>query len=304
MNKFLIAGATGGIGKYLVNFLTQNNIEVVILSRNSNRSQTLFPNAYLYLEWRNPDELLEAIEQSDVIINLSGASIGSKRWTKKYRQEIYNSRIETTKTLVNLINKATSPKVFVSTSAIGIYPDLGEQEIDESFQTGNSFLARVCVDWENEAKKLNSKHRLIITRFAVVLKIDDIAIQRLLLAYKFGFGVTFGGGTNWFSWIHIKDLVRGILFLINNPNLSGAFNFSSPNPVRFIDFVKTVSEVLGKPLILNLPKLIPKIAFGKQSEVILSSAKVFPKRLIENNFTFEFDTIEKALEDILKDITE
>lgn len=295
--KILIAGATGGIGIRLSSFFKSYAHSVFTLTRNKEKAKELLPFADEHFSWK--DNWSKILPEIDAIVNLSGATIG-KRWNKKYKKEIYSSRIETTREIVNKLNNFNSKSItFFSTSAIGYYPDSGEEKIEETHEPGKGFLSKVCIDWENEALKLNSPHKLVIGRFGVVLKSDDIALKRILLSYKFGFGVVIGTGLQWFSWIHIDDLVELIYRSITDNNFQGIFNFVSPNPVRFRDFIRTIGKILNKPFILAIPDYLVKLAFGEQSEVLLASQRVIPKRLMELNYNFKHSEIEKALRNII-----
>lgn len=295
--NILIAGASGGIGIRLAKFLHSIGHSVITLTRNEERTKKLLPFAKENLSWKN--NWFEILPEIDAIVNLSGATIG-KRWNKKYKNEIYLSRVETTREIVEKLNEINSKSItFFSTSAIGYYPDCGDEIIDESHEPGQEFLSKVCVDWENEALKLKPPHKLVIGRFGVVLKSDDIALKRILLSYKFGFGVVIGNGLQWFSWIHIDDLLELIYKSIVDENFQGIFNFVSPNPVRFLEFIRAIGKILNKPFILALPDYFLKLAFGEQSEVLLASQRVIPKRLLELNYEFKYPEIENALKSII-----
>lgn len=297
--QVVIAGATGGIGQHLVPFLIERGCDISTIVRNVEKSESTFPRVRNHIHWSDDDSIYNVLCDSNAIINLSGASIGAKRWTKAYREEIYKSRIETTRILVQKLNEINIPKTYINASAIGFYPDFEDKLIDETISKGESFLASLCADWEKEAFSLNNIHRLVIGRFGVVLKPDDVLMKKVLASYKFGFGVVMGSGNQWFSWIHIYDLLNALLFSIENPKVQGVFNFTSPNPIIFSEVIRNIGKILNRPFVLNIPKYLIKLILGKQSEVILSSQRVIPKRLLELGFTFEFETIEKALRNII-----
>jgi len=295
--KILIAGASGGIGRALSQFLHNSGHSVLTLTRNPENAKQVLPFAEKHLSWNEAWETF--LPEIDAIVNLSGASIG-KRWSKKHKQAIYSSRIDTTREIVTKLNSFDGKSIaFFSTSAIGIYPSSEEEVLDENSELGTGFLAKVCKDWEKEAFKLKANHRLVVGRFGIVLKKDDVALQRILLSYKFGFGVVIGTGYQWFSWIHINDLVNLISKSISDDSFQGVYNFVSPSPVRYRELIKSIGKILGKPFILSIPDYIIKVAFGEQSEVLLSSQKVIPKRLLEINHKFKYNQIEEALRSII-----
>lgn len=298
MPKIIIAGATGGIGRRLVKYFYEKGYNPIPLVRNIKKSNQFFPFLKIHLEWNDTNSILKELYDSEAVINLSGASIGSKRWTKKYRQIIYDSRIITTRHIVSLLNQVSKPLVLFNASAIGIYPSLENEVITENIPPGSDFLAKVCKDWENEVSFLNPRHRFIIGRFGIVLKDDDLALKRILQTYKFGFGVVFDNGENWISWIHINDLLNAIDYSIEH-NLEGPINFVSPNPIKFNELVKSIGNLVKKNFIINFPSSILKIAFGEMARVILSSQKVIPQRLMSSGFSFRYPKIEEALQEII-----
>lgn len=299
MQNIIVAGATGGIGKQLVKYLFENGYQSIPLVRNIYKSKQIFPFLQNHIEWNDTNSILSALYSSDVVFNLSGTSIGTKRWSKSYRKEIYESRVLTTRKIVSLMNQASKPLVLFNASAIGIYPSLKDEYITEETLPGDNFLAMVCRDWETEVTFLNPRHRFIIGRFGIVLKEDDLALKKILLTYKFGFGIVFDRGENWVSWIYIKDLLRSITFAIEN-NLEGQINFVSPNPIQYYEFIKSIGTILKKPLVINLPSSLLKLAFGEMASVLLSSQRVIPQKLNSAGYTFEYPKIENALIEIIQ----
>lgn len=298
MPKIIIAGATGGIGRRLVKYYYEKGYNPIPLVRCIHKSNQYFPYLKTHLEWNDTNSILTELYDSDAVINLSGASIGSKRWTKKYRKIIYYSRILTTRRMVSLLNQVNKPLVLFNTSAIGIYPSSGGEDITENTPPGTDFLAQVCKDWENEVSYLNPRHRFIVGRFGIVLKEDDLVLKRILQTYKFGFGVVFDNGENWISWIHINDLLNAIEYSIEH-DLEGPINFVSTNPIKFNELVKSIGNLLKKNFIISFPKIILNIVFGEMASVILSSQRVLPRKLMSCGFTFRYSKIEEALQEII-----
>ncbi|MFN3305890.1 MAG: TIGR01777 family oxidoreductase [Candidatus Kapaibacteriota bacterium] len=296
--KVVIAGITGGIGKRLATYLHDRGNDIYSLTRNKENAQLSLPFCKEHFSWNENWERI--LPEVDAIVNLSGASIG-RRWNKKYKQQIYSSRIETTQAIVDKLNKFKDKSIgFFSTSAIGYFPNANDEIIDETAGPGSRFISRVCVDWEKSAQNLQSPHKLVIGRFGIVLKKDDIALQRILLSYKFGFGVVIGSGLQWISWIHITDLLELIFASLSDASFKGIYNFVAPNPVRFSDLISAIGKILNKPFMLSIPDYLVKLLFGEQSEVLLSSQRVVPKRLLEEKqYKFKYETIEIALREII-----
>lgn len=296
--KVIIAGITGGIGKRLASYLHEKGNDIFSLSRDKESALLSIPFCKEHYSWNENWERI--LPEVDAIVNLSGATIG-RRWNKKYKQQIYSSRIDTTQAIVDKLNNYTKKTIiFFSTSAIGYYPNSNDEVLDETTRPGSGFISRVCIDWENTALKLHTPHRLVIGRFGIVLKSDDIALQRILLPYKFGFGVVIGNGMQWTSWIHISDLLDLIYASLSDTSFEGIYNFVAPYPVRFRNFISTIGKILNKPFMLSLPDYLVRLLFGEQSEVLLSSQRVVPKRLLEEKqYKFKYETIEAALREII-----
>jgi len=235
---------------------------------------------------------LEKLSECDIVINLAGATI-LKRWSESYKKLLYSSRIETTKKVVEIINNSDRVKHFISTSAIGYYSD--GCECDESAKEGDGFLAKLAIDWEAEALKCNKLTTIL--RFGVVIDKNGGALKNMLLPFKLGLGGPICDGKMDMSFIDMMDLMRIYHFVIDN-KLCGIYNATSPKVTTNYEFTKMLGKLLHRPTIFPVPKFVIKLIFGEGSEVLLSSQKVYPKKLVENGFKFEYETIEKSLERI------
>ena len=231
---------------------------------------------------------VEKIRECDVVVNLAGATI-LKRWSENYKKELFSSRIETTKKVVEIINNS-DVKYFISTSAIGIYKN--NCSCDERGEFGDGFLSNLAKEWEKEALKCNKSTSIL--RLSVVLGKDGGALKNMLLPFKLNLGGTIGKGCNFMSFIDIRDLMRIYKFLIQN-RLTGIFNASTPFYTTNYEFTKTLAKALNKKAFFSIPPFILKIIYGEGAEVLLSSQKVLPKKLIEAGFEFKYPTIEKSL---------
>jgi uncharacterized protein (TIGR01777 family) len=237
---------------------------------------------------------LQKIKNCDIVINLAGKPI-TKRWNKNYKKLLYSSRIDTTKKIVEIINES-NVKHFISTSAIGYYKN--PCICNEDSENGNSFLAKLAKDWEEEAKKCNKL--TTIFRLPVVLG-NGGALGKMLNPFKFGLGAKIGDAKQMFSWIDIKDLINIYQFVIKY-QIDGILNISSPNSVTNLEFTNTLAKVLGTKAIFTIPKGILRFIFGEASEIFLANQDMKPKRLLELGYNFKYEDLEYSLKSIIKGI--
>jgi hypothetical protein len=242
----------------------------------------------------------DAIHNQDVIVNLAGASIFSK-WSDEYKKLIRESRVSTTRNIVEGIPSKPDKKIALfSTSAVGYYGFHGDEELDEDSPPGDDFLARLAIEWEAEALKANEKRaRVVITRFGIVLGEKGGALSQMIPLFKKYIGGPIGSGQQWFSWIHIKDLAEAFVFLMKRPEIPGPVNVCSPNPVRNKDLAKALGKALHRPSFFPAPGFMIKLVLGEFGSVILEGQRVLPRRLLKYGFTFQYPDIEKALQSIL-----
>ncbi len=300
--KVLITGATGLIGHELINLLLQKGIAVNYLT--TSRKKIVNESNYKGFYW-NPSlgEINEnAFDDVNVIVHLAGATV-AKRWSTSYKQEIINSRVDTTrllyKTLEKIDHKVTQ---IVSASAIGIYPDSLTKVYHESdLDIDNSFLGNVVKQWEDEVDLFKKIHISIAKiRIGLVLAKDGGALQEMVKPIKIGAGAAFGSGNHYQSWIHIYDLVAIFYHVIANKR-NGVYNGVSPYPVTNLVLTKTIAKILNKPLFLpNIPKFVMKFTLGEMHQLLYSSQYVSSRKLLDEDFQFKYASLEKALHDLLK----
>jgi uncharacterized protein (TIGR01777 family) len=298
----VIIGATGLIGQHLVSHLMSTGYYPIVVTRNISKGKKLFGESVQVVFWDGIDasSLTEIINGSKGVVNLAGESIAT-RWTKKKKETILKSRVNTTNTIVHAIKGCSHPpEVFIQASAIGYYPyDLIEQ-VDENGMVGNGFLSQVVMQWEKAADKVEDKSRLVIIRTGIVLSADGGFLDKILPPIKMFFGGWFGSGTQMLSWIHIDDHVNAIQFLIENNTVKGIFNLVSIEPLTYKQFVKQIGKNLKRPIWAPIPTFVVRLIFGQMAnEVILSSQNVLPQRLLALGFKFKFIRIEGALKDLL-----
>ena len=237
----------------------------------------------------------------DVIINLAGASIFT-RWTKREKRMIRETRILTTKNLVNALSDRRVDEItFISTSAVGYYGFHGDEELDETCGTGSDFLASVAREWEAAALEAERPGvRVLLCRLGIVLGRNGGALGEIIPLFQKGLGSRLGDGQQWLSWIHEDDLARLYLFLMERRELSGPFNCTAPGAVRNKDLTKVMGEVLGQPLFMPaVPGFMVRLIKGEFGNVLLKGQKVLPKRLLEAGFRFHFPDLRGALKDII-----
>ena len=303
MKKIVITGATGLIGRELCKSLFTRGDELTIFSTSVEKAKAVLPFAKEVVEWKNYDKDYSVyLEGKDAVIHLAGASVAGKRWNQSYKKEIYDSRINTTRNLVSSIEKCEQkPEVFISASAIGFYGEREDSILSETSSAGNDFLSHVCIDWENASEQLEMLNvRRAIVRTGIVLSTDDGALKKMLLPFQLYVGGPLGNGKQWFSWIHLADIISLYLFLLDNKNLKGIFNAVSPQPVQMKTFAKILGKVLRKPSLFPVPKFILKLVMGESASAILASQKVKPGALLEAGFKFNYEDLELALIDLLK----
>ncbi|HEY5687213.1 MAG TPA: TIGR01777 family oxidoreductase [Yeosuana sp.] len=300
--RVLITGATGLIGNEIIKLCHKKNISVNYLTTSKSKitNNTKYQGFYWNPKTKEID--LQCFKEVDVIIHLAGTTV-SKRWTSEYKKEILSSRLETTQLLVDSIkNNINQVKQVIAASAIGIYPDSLSNYYEESDSEGDaSFLSEVVKKWEAAIDTFSELNiRVAKIRIGLVLSDKGGALPELTKPIKLGLGAAFGSGRSWQSWIHIKDLARLFMYVLNH-NLTGTFNAVAPNPVTNQDLTKLCAKVLNKPLWLpNIPKFFMKLVLGDMHTLLFLSQRVSSKKIEEVGFNFKYHHLEPALEDLLK----
>ena len=301
--RILISGSTGLIGTQLGAFLETDGHDVHRLLRPSTKLHADQDPAKV-VKWNDhTGEILEgSLENFDVVIHLAGAGIGDKRWSKKRKKLIAESREIPGRNLSNALAELSSPpSLLMCASAIGFYDNRGDEDLDETSSIGDGFLAKICKKWEDAMKPASDAGiRTIIMRNGIVTTASGGMLQQILLPAKLGGMGPIGGGRQWQSWISFDDCIYAMHYLMNHENASGVFNMTSPNPVTQKQYAKTLGKVLRRPAFAPVPGFVMKILFGELGKsLILDGQKVHPKRLLELGFEFEHETLESALRDTL-----
>lgn len=297
--NILITGGTGFIGTELRDMLLQKGHYLTIITRSPKEYENETAKNQQFISWN--DDLVENMEETDAVINLAGSSIFGKRWTNEVKKKILNSRVDSTRQLVEAAKKAENPpEIMVSASAVGYYGDRGDDILTENEPAGNSFLSRVCVKWEGAASEIEDIGvRLATPRIGIVLDTGGGAMLQMLTPFKMGVGGPIGSGNQYFPWIHMYDLCRGLIFPLENENFEGSYNLNAPNPVTMNGFADKLGEVLRRPTFLRVPEFALNLVLGEAADPILESLRVQPKKLQQAGFEFRFPYVKEALADIL-----
>lgn len=296
MNTVLITGASGLIGTRLKENLVAKNYEVRLLSRSPRKGDYIWSPTDNYIDKK-------VFENLDTIIHLAGATI-SKRWTNRYKKELYDSRVNTVNLLFEKVKENNAQiKTFITASGVNYYGSETTQKIyTEKDSHSDDFLGNLCYDLENSAyrfHKLNS--RVCSVRTAAVLSAKRGMMGKLLPIFKLNLASPQGSGKQILPWIHLDDLVNLYIFLLENPQLEGAFNAVSPHVVNNQQFTLTLADCLGKKVLLpNIPTVFLKIIFGEMSSILLNGSTISPNKIVQSGFNFQFENLEKSLKDLLK----
>jgi len=301
--RVLVTGATGAIGSAVCDALLARGDEVVGLSRDPDKARGSNPTA----SWHVWDSTAErppaaAFHGVDAVVNLVGEEI-NQRWNDEVKKRIRESRIRSTKNLVDgMLAADPGPKTLVSGAAVGIYGlENGDRILDEDYPPGDDFLAQVVIDWETAAKEAGrGSIRVATIRTGLVLDPGSGLLKQLLPVFKLGGGGPLAGGDQYMPWIHIDDEVAMILWALDNPRISGPVNAGSPNPVTNRDFSKTLGRVLKRPAVFPAPKFaVAALRGGEVADFVVASLRAVPRRPLDNGFTFRHPELEPALRDLL-----
>ncbi|MDC8831747.1 TIGR01777 family oxidoreductase [Alteromonas gilva] len=290
-----ITGGTGLIGRQLIEQLHRQH-SITVLSRNANAARKALPGDVKVIA---DIDTLSDFNDFDAVINLAGEPIADKRWSEQQKYRICQSRWQLTSSIANKLDASDKPPaVFISGSAIGYYGRQGDTPITENnHQAHQEFTHEVCQQWESIAQSVSNTCRVCILRTGVVLAPDGGALSKMRLPFKLGLGGRIGSGKQYMSWIHIDDMVAGILFLLSQPELSGPFNFTAPNPVTNQTFIKAFASALNRPAFFPMPAPVLKLAMGEAADLLLTGQRVLPQKLQEAGFQFKYEDIDAAFAD-------
>ncbi len=301
----LVTGATGFVGKPLVRRLMKAGHTVTVLTRDPRRAAKLLPARVRCERWEPGRDGLDEnlLKGMDAVVHLAGEGVADARWSEARKRAIVASRVDSTRAIVDAVAKlpaAERPRCLVSTSAIGIYGDRGDERLEESSSNGEGFLADVCVAWESEAQAaVRLGVRTVIIRVGIVLGSQGGALAKMLPPFRLGAGGRLGAGNQWMSWIHIDDLVELFALAVENEAVSGVLNGTAPHPVTNSEFTTVLGATLGRPVLLPAPAAALKLALGEMSIILLASQRVYPARPGTFGFRFRYSELSAALANLL-----
>jgi uncharacterized protein (TIGR01777 family) len=300
--RILLSGSSGLIGKAVSKALTGRGDTVARLMRGGSKGVPAYTDVRWDPERGEFDRV--AAEGADAVVHLAGASIGDGKWTGERKNLLRTSRVDATKHLVSaLAGLQAKPKILVAASAIGYYGNRGDEKLTEHSGPGNDFLAQLTRDWERESQRAaDFGARVVLTRFGIVLSTRGGALPKMLLPIKFFVGGKLGPGTQWMSWVSLGDVVRAILYALDNDKVRGAVNAVSPNPAQNAEFIKTAARILHRPAFAPAPAGTLRFMLGEMADaLLLSSQRVFPERLTGFGYGFQDPDLAAALKQITRE---
>jgi uncharacterized protein (TIGR01777 family) len=302
--RVLITGATGTIGLALADALRARGDQVVALSRDPERGQRVLGDGAEVYGWADPTgepPPAESLRGSDAVVHLLGEPI-AQRWSDDAKRRIRDSRIKSTQQLVQALSGLSDgerPSVLVSQSAVGYYGPRGDAPLDEQSSAGHDFLAEIVVAWERAAAAAPSGMRVVYTRTGVVLSSSGGALAKMLPFFKLGIGGPVAGGKQYVPWIHLDDVIGGLICSMDEGGATGPVNLTAPRPVTNGELSSALGHVLGRPAVLPVPGLAVKLLYGEMAEIVTGGQRALPARLTELGYDFRHTEIEAALADVL-----
>jgi len=302
--RVIITGGSGLIGRALAADLLKDGQEVVVLSRDPERQRARLPQGVRLEQWdgRSARGWGHLVQEQVAIVNLAGENIGEQRWTERRKRAIIESRVRAGEAVSEAVAQASSkPSVVVQASAVGYYGSHPDELITEKSPPANDFMSRICQQWEPTTASVEQAGvRRVLVRSGVVLSWQGGAFPRMVMPFNFFAGGRLGSGQQWISWIHLRDEVAGLRFLMSNPKAAGIYNLTSPYPLKNVDFERAIGAVMHRPAIIPTPAFAIRLLFGEMAITVLEGQRVVPERLEKEGFVFNFPRIEEALRDLLE----
>ena len=301
--RVIITGGTGMIGRALAANLLKDGHEVITLSRDPQRHSGNLPPE-VRIEWwdgRSAQGWGHLAEGAGAIFNLAGENLGERRWTKARKRAIIESRSQAGKAVTEAVFQTRhKPGVIIQSSGVGYYGLHTDEIITENSSPAEDFMSQICQQWEPATAPVEQAGvRRVVTRSGVVLSREGGAFPRMLMPFNFFVGGRLGSGQQWISWIHLRDEVAGLRYLMDNPQASGVYNLTSPYPIKNVDFERAIGQATHRPAIIPTPAFAIRLLFGEMAITVLEGQRVVPERLEKEGFIFNFPRIEEALQDLL-----
>lgn len=292
--RLLITGGTGFIGQVLCPALIRKGYQLTVLSRKAESDVKALCGRVSAISALTD---IPAEQTFSGVINLAGEGIADKRWTESRKQTLRDSRIALSRELVTiLLSRETLPEVVISGSAVGYYGAQGDQPVNEDTEPHDEFAHQLCRDWEHAVSPLANKGvRLCLSRTGVVVGANGGFLKRMALPFKLGLGGRIGSGHQYMPWVHRDDVVGAIVWMLENPQASGAYNVVSPSPVTNREFTRTLGQVLHRPVLFPVPEVVLKLALGEMSDLLLTGQRAVPERLLAEGYSFEWPELAPAL---------
>jgi uncharacterized protein (TIGR01777 family) len=291
--NIVIAGGTGFLGAQLVRWLRNDGHATTVLTRNPRR-----PHEVQWDPYGSPASWVHVLHDADAVINLAGASI-SKRWTAAHKREMWNSRIRSTRTLVEAMKSVPrAPALLLNASAVGIYGPRGDEPLTEASAPGSGFLASLGREWEKEALAVGPQTRVVLLRSGIALDNDGGALPQMALPFRFFVGGPISSGRQYFSWIHRDDWVAMVSWALTTSGVAGPLNVTAPNPVRNGDLARTLGRVLKRPALLPVPAIALRVVVGEMAGELVTGQRVLPEKARAGGFAFQYPELESALRQI------
>jgi uncharacterized protein (TIGR01777 family) len=297
--KILITGGSGFVGANLATLLLSKGHQVIAVGRSEPRHRLDRENYhFVAADTTCKGPWQKELADADAVVNLAGATI-FRRWTEKYKKKIYDSRVLTTRNVVEALPSGTN-LTLCSASGAGYYGSRGDDVLKEDERPGSDFLAGVSIDWEKEALLANTKGvRVAVMRFGVILGKNGGAMSKLIPAFKMFVGGPLGDGNQWFPWLHIDDVLAAIVFVLEHQEVSGPLNFCAPNPIRNRQLAQTLGAVLRRPTVMPAPAFLIRLAMGEFGDLFLGSQRTVPDKLLSHGFSFQYPDIEGAIQAVV-----
>jgi uncharacterized protein (TIGR01777 family) len=301
--RIFLTGGTGLIGRRLVKLLLARGDQPVVLTRRSAHARQALGTKAELVEGdpMQPGDWMAKVEDCDAVVHLAGENVFAKRWSTDFKKLLVDSRVQSTRNIAQALTRkpktaAGEPKVLVNASAIGFYGPRGDEEITEETPPGDDFLARLCIDWEREARAVETAGvRSVQVRVGVVLDREGGALAALLRPFKLFVGGPAGSGRQYMAWIHHEDMCGLFLLALDTPACTGPLNGTAPNPVTNRDFSRALGKALGRPSFMKTPAFALRLMLGEVADVITTGQRVVPRKALSLGYVFKYPTIEAAL---------